>query len=372
MPINPFKLERYFALYEFKVKYLLSSSDCESLSLEELLQMASPASLKLWQNLSLGYTESQGLPLLREEAAGLYQHIDSGHILITAPEEGIFIAMNSLLKTGDHVICMSPVYQSLYELANAIGCEVTPWQIKTGENGWQLDLNELKAGIKSNTRMLVINFPHNPTGYLPSQDDYRHIIELARWHELTVFSDEMYRCLESEPELRLPSACDLYEKAVTLSGLSKSFSLPGLRMGWLATQDGGSMEKFINLKDYTTICSSAPSEILAVIALQNKERIVHSNLEIVHRNVSIADEFFKRHAGLFTWFKPKAGSIAFPCWLGRELLEEFCQKILEQRGVMIVPGCLFDYPGSHFRIGLGRKNFAEALGQVDDYLSNTN
>ena len=141
MSIAPFKLERYFALYEFKVKYLLSPSDCESLSMAELLQMAAPATLELWQDLLLGYTESQGHPLLRDEIAKLYRHIPPENVLIAAPEEAIFIAMQTLLRPGDQVVALAPAYQSLHEIARSIGCEVTGWMVEPGiDNTWHLDI----------------------------------------------------------------------------------------------------------------------------------------------------------------------------------------------------------------------------------------
>jgi aspartate/methionine/tyrosine aminotransferase len=368
MPINPFKLERFFARYEFSVKYLLSSSDCESLSMAELLAMASPESLALWNDLRLGYTESPGHPLLRAEVTRLYDAILPENIIIAAPEEAIFIAMHSLLSAGDHVIVLTPTYQSLYEVARSIGCQVTPWTLYPGQGDWRLDLEQLKGSFTDQTRLLVLNFPNNPTGYLTSRPEFDLILDLARAHGCYIFSDEMYRLLEYDPTLRLPSVCDVYEKGISLSGLSKSFALPGLRMGWLATQDSQLTARFLAVKDYTTICNSAPSEILALIALQNKERILRRNLDIIRHNLAIAKQFFSAHPGLFAWIDPQAGSIAFPEWLGQGTVEAFCQHVLESQGVMIVPGSLFDYPGNHFRIGLGRENFAEALGHIGEEL----
>jgi aspartate/methionine/tyrosine aminotransferase len=167
----------------------------------------------------------------------------------------------------------------------------------------------------------------------------------------------------------LPSICDLYEKGIALSGLSKSLALPGLRIGWLAAQDNTWTERWLALKDYTTICNSAPSEILGIIALQNKELIINRNLEIIRANMTYANQFFSEHHNLFTWFCPKAGSVAFPQWLGSDPVEQFCQKVLDQQGVMLVPGSVFDFSGNHFRIGLGRKNFPEAVEKVNLYLS---
>jgi len=368
MPIKPFKLERYFAQYEFKVKFLLSASDCESLPMAELLQMAAPESLDLWNGLKLGYTESQGHPLLRAEISRLYQHVSPENVIVAAPEEAIFIAMQTLLTPDDHVIVLSPAYQSLYEIARSIGCRVTPWKLEAGANGWQLDLGQLERSITDNTRMIVINFPHNPTGYLLSNRALDSVIEIARKNNLYLFSDEMYRLLEYDPETQLPPVCDLYEKGISLSGLSKAFALPGLRIGWLATQESSLIERWIAFKDYTTICSSAPSEILGIIALQNKDRILQRSLAIVRENMNIARRFFAKHEDQFSWFSPMAGSVAFPRWEGTGSVEQFCHDILDQQGVMIVPGSLFEYPGNHFRVGLGRKNLREALEHVNGYL----
>ncbi|MGB9669423.1 MAG: aminotransferase class I/II-fold pyridoxal phosphate-dependent enzyme, partial [Anaerolineales bacterium] len=191
--IQPFKLERYFAKYEFKVNYLLSPSDCESLTLTELLAMADPLSQGLWNNLRLGYTESNGNPLLRHEISQLYTQICPQQILVAAPEEAILLAMQAILNPADHVISIFPAYQSLYEIAQSMGVDVSFWQIKESQSGWTLNLDELEALIRPNTRLLVVNFPHNPTGYQPQPEDYQKLIEFARQHNLYLFCDEMYR-----------------------------------------------------------------------------------------------------------------------------------------------------------------------------------
>ena len=368
MQINPFKLERYFAQYEFKVKYLLSPSDCEGLTLNDLLQWADPASLALWNELKLGYTESPGHPMLRAEVSRLYQNIAPDDVMIAAPEEAIFIAMHVLLKPGDHVIAVFPAYQSLYELARAIGCDVTAWTFEMRPNGWRLDLDQLEQSLTDHTRLLVLNFPHNPTGYLPSRRELDSMIEFARKRQLYVFCDEMYRLLEYDPSRRLPSLCDLYEQGIALSGLSKAFALPGLRIGWLATQDRTLLEHCLAFKDYTTICSSAPSEVLGIMALQAKDTILARNLGIIQENLKVAEQFFAEHGERFAWIRPQAGSIAFPKWMADTRVEQFCQGVLDQQGVMVVPGSIFDFPGNHFRLGLGRRNLAEVLLRVSDYL----
>jgi aspartate/methionine/tyrosine aminotransferase len=365
MPIDAFKLERYYAKYEFTAKYMFSSSDCESLSLSELLEMARPDTLNLWNNLRLGYTESQGNPLLRAEIAAIYQNIPPSQVVVSAPEEAIFIAMQSLLSSGDEIIHVAPTYQSLYEVARGMGCRVIPWKLHQVENSWKINLDELDQLITSRTRMLVINFPNNPTGYLPTRLEFDRIIAIALLNNLIIFSDEMYRMLEQQESQRLPAVCDVYERGISLSGLSKAYALPGLRMGWLATQEQNWPEQFLTIKDYTTICNSAPSEILALMALQNRHLITSRNQGIIRDNILYATSFFNKYPQLFQWLPPVGGSIAFPRWLGDGSVEQFCQDVVEHQGVMIVPGKLFDADGEYFRVGLGRKNFSEAVGCVE-------
>jgi aspartate/methionine/tyrosine aminotransferase len=365
---SPFKLERYFAQYEFSVRYLLSASDCESLSLRELLALADDETRALWESLGLGYTESPGHPLLRAEIARQYKSLRAEEVMACVPEEGIFLAMHTLLEPGDHVVALTPSYQSLTELARAIGCEVTAWTLTVQGDGWTLDLEQLRRALTSRTKLLVLNFPNNPTGYLPTRAEFDAILGLAREQGVFVFSDEMYRGLEHDGAQRLPSAADVYPRGIALSGLSKSFALPGLRMGWLATRAPGLVERWLTLKDYTTICHSAPSEMLALMALRARETILTRNLEIIRANRAHAEAFCAEHPALFRWLAPQAGSIAFPEWRGAQAMDDFCEAVVTRRGVMIVPASKFDFAGAHFRIGLGRRNLPEALAEVSAFI----
>jgi aspartate/methionine/tyrosine aminotransferase len=369
--LPPFKLERFFAEYEFKVRYLMSASDCESLTLAELLGLADGDSLARWQRLTLSYTESQGDPTLRDEIARQYPGLAPDEVIVAVPEEAIYIAMQTLVQPGDHVIAIHPAYQSLYEIARARGCAVTPWPVLPADDGrgWRIDLEALAAAIRPETRLLVINFPHNPTGYLPRRDELDAIVALARRHDLYLFSDEMYRGLEYDPARRLPAVCGLYEKGISLSGLSKTLAAPGLRLGWLATRAPGLIQRWLAYKDYTTICHSGPSEALALMALRAQAQILQRNLDIIGANLVLAGEFFGRQAALFGWPPPLAGSVAFPEWRGASSVEAFCQGALDQQGVLLVPGAIFDVPGRRFRLGLGRRNFPEALAQLEEFVA---
>lgn len=368
MQIKPFKLERYFAKYEFSAKYLLSSSDCDGLAKKDLLAEADQESKNLWENLTLGYTESLGLPLLRAEIAKLYKDIKKEEVLVVAPEEGIFIALNSILQKGDHVICTFPGYQSLYEVAQSLACEVTRWRPQE-ENGWRFDPDFLEQNIKPSTKLLVINFPHNPTGYLPNKKDYQQIIEFAKHHNLYVFSDEMYRYLEFNEHDRLLSACEVYEKAISLFGMSKPFGMAGVRIGWVVTKDRDIYSKMMIFKDYTTICSSAPSEILSLIALRARTKIIAKHLKRVARNLSLLDKFFEKQQEQFEWVKPKAGTICFPRLKIKMNAFDFCQKVVNTAGIMLLPSTVYDYDDRHLRIGFGRKNMPEVLRKFEEYMA---
>jgi len=368
MKIRSFDLERYFALYEFSAEYLLSSSDCEALSMKELIEMASPGTLVLWEELRLGYTESAGHPLLREKISSLYENMGPDNVLVAVPEEGIFIAMNALLDQGDHVVCISPAYQSLYEIARSIGCSVTPWEKEIRDGKWHFDTNKLEQAITEKTKMIIVNFPHNPTGWLPSPAEQKKIVSIASERGIYLFSDEMYRGLETGKTEMLPGACDLYRNAISLSGLSKTYGLPGLRTGWLVCENPDIRKRLASFKDYTTICHSAPSEILSIMALENASRLASRSLEIVEKNLGHARTFFDSYKDLFTWMEPAGGSIAYPRLDLVVDVFDFCEGAVKEKNVMVVPSKVLGDDSRHFRIGLGRKNFPEALEAFEEYV----
>jgi len=363
-----FQLERYFDKHEFTAQYLLSASDCETWSLKELLAGATRESLELWNGLRLGYTETSGSPLLREEVSKLYHCMQPRDILVAVPQEAIFLLMHTLLGEGDHAVVVTPAYQSLYAVAESTGCEITRLMLRPGGERWRLDLEELKGSLNDRSRLIVVNFPHNPTGYMPSREEFEALTALARERGLYLFCDEMYRLLEHDPERRLPSICDVYEKGITLSGLSKSFGLPGLRIGWLAPRDRTLLARCQGFKDYTTICASGPSEVLGILGLRGRDAILKRNREILARNLSAARAFCTSYPDLFRWLEPEGGPVAFPVWTGPGPVEEFCGAVLDETGVMIAYGELFEYPGGHFRIGMGRRNFPEALAQLEEFV----
>lgn len=368
MRVKPFKLERYFAQYEFQVEHDMAASDCEPLALAALLDMADNESTEMWESLRLGYTETRGSVELRKDISYLYQQIHPDHLLVCTPVEGIFMAMNSILEAGDHVICCYPDYQALHEVARAIGCEVDLWEADE-QQGWRFDPKWLERHVRPDTRLIVVNWPHNPTGCVAALKDLERVVDIASRRSTYLFSDEMYRFLELEPGARLPAACDVYDRAVSLSGMSKAFGMAGARIGWLATRDPDLLARMQIFKDYTTICSSATSEVLSMMALRARDKIIKVNMERIKANLDLLDEFFECHDDVFYWDRPPAGTVAFPRLITKEGASEFCQRLVDEAGVLLLPASAFEYGESHVRVGFGRAGLCEALEALEGFLS---
>ena len=205
-----------------------------------------------------------------------------------------------------------------------------------------------------------MNSPHNPTGFQMSRTFQRQAIDLARRHGARVFFDEVYRELEHNQSDRLPAGCDLYDRATSLGVMSKTYGLPGLRIGWIATHDAETYQAMASLKDYTTMCNSAPSEFLAELALRRRNTLAQRNLRIIRENLARLDMFFTKHTDRFDWQRPTAGPIALPKLRIDADADQFCAEVRQRASVMLVPGTLFGVPG-HVRIGFGRRNLPEAL-----------
>jgi aspartate/methionine/tyrosine aminotransferase len=320
-----------------------------------------------WRSLTLGYTEPGGHPRLRREIASLYDGLDATHVMTCAgAQEGIFLAMNVLVDAGDHAVVVTPAYQSLHEVARAIGATVTTVDLDPAD--WSLDIDRLERAITDRTRVVVINFPHSPTGAQISVDSLQRIARMCEARGIHLFSDEVYRFLELDVADRLPPAASLSASAISLGVMSKAFGLAGLRVGWIATRDTRVLDRIAAFKDYTTICNSAPSETLALMALRARDQVLARSRAIVAANVPLLDEFFQRHISRFAWIRPRAGSVCFPRLL-RENADEFADRLVNDAGTLVVPGSHFQYDASYFRIGYGRRDMPEALAQLEAFVS---
>ena len=367
MKLRDFQLERYYAEHEFTTAHQISASDCESLSIGEVLE-GSGTTIEEFLSLRLGYTESRGDPALREEIARFYPNCGPDDVLVTnAPEEAIFLTMHAVLREGDRVVVETPCYQSLLEVARSIGCEVVQWPLQETETGWQMDLDHLEELLAEETRLLVVNAPHNPTGHQPTLAEWERIFAVVNEEDVRLFSDEMYRGLEPSPDMALAPAASNDTLALSLWGMSKTFGLPGLRMGWLVTRDRELLEKIVRLKDYTTICSSAPGEYLTRMALKQSDAFMERNRKLIDDNKIRMRMFVKHHGESMEWHEPMAGPVSLIRIEG-ESATEFCDRARKEAGVLLVPSAVFDMDDQHVRVGLGRKNFSAGLDQLKQTL----
>jgi aspartate/methionine/tyrosine aminotransferase len=199
------------------------------------------------------------------------------------------------------------------------------------------------------------------------RDEFDRLNRMLEERDILLFSDEVYRESEYSADDRLPAACDLNQRAVSLGVMSKTYGLPGLRIGWAATRHGGIKDSMAALKDYTTICNSGPSEFLAEIALRHRDTLIRRNLEMITTNLKLLDDFFGRHSSTFAWVRPKAGPIAFVHLTGSEV-GRFCHELVSKKGVLLLPGDLYGDSGNHFRIGFGRRGMPAALAVLEQFV----
>jgi aspartate/methionine/tyrosine aminotransferase len=364
--IRPFAIERFYDRWEFTAELMLSSSDCQSRSVAELLAFEPDASERLLE-MQLGYTEVSGSHELRAAIASGYERVAPEDVLtLAAAEEGIFIAYHALLAPGDHAIVEAPCYGSAIEVARSTGATVDLWRRRYAD-GWAHDLDALEALLRPETRLIYINSPHNPTGQQMSRGVFDRLVEVAAERSIVLLSDEVYRGLEHDLKDRLPAACDVYEGALSLNTVSKAYGLPGLRIGWLAGRDPALLARIRDLKLYTTICSSAPSELLVALALRHGERLVSQSRELVLANLPLLDALLERRGDLFEWVRPNAGPIGFPRVTGEFDVQDWCERIATEAGVLLLPGTVYE-ESRHVRFGYGRGNLAEAAERLDRYL----
>jgi aspartate/methionine/tyrosine aminotransferase len=371
MRIDDFELERFFARYEFAVRHLLCASDVEGWPMADLLELADQDTAALWRDLRLGYTEAPGHPLLRAEIATLYDTIAPDEVLVfSGAEEAIFVAANVLLGPGDHAIVAWPAYQSLHEVARATSAEVTLHELRE-ENGWAIDVDALRSQVTPRTKLIVLNVPNNPTGYVPDAATYQAVAEIAANAGATLLCDEVYRFLERDGVDRLRAGADLGPNGVSVGVMSKSFALAGLRIGWMATHDASLLDRATRFKDYTTICASAPAEILSLIALRARDRVLARSRAIVEGNLTLLDAFFERRGGQVTWVRPRGGPVGFPRITAAVPVDRFAQGLLEAEGVLIAPASIFGHPGNNFRLGFGRSDLPVALAGLEAFMHRT-
>ena len=370
-----FRLETYFSRWEFVARHNLAASDAQTLTLAELLELADDDSRARWIALDLSYTETPGLPALRDEIAATYEHVDAADVLTFAgAEEGLYLAMQVLLEPSDHAVVVTPNYQAAETVPLAIcgPSGVTGVQLREDE-GWALDVDTVQAALRPSTKLISVNSPNNPTGATADERAWRRLVELSDDAGVRLFSDEVYRGLERPPRRPLPQAADLSPTALSLNVLSKAYGLPGLRLGWIACRDRGLLGRLERAKHYTSICNPGPSEVLALAALRAREPILARNRAIVTANLPLVDAFAARFASLVEWSPPDGGCVAFPRYRGADGVEHMCAQLVREEGILLLPASVFASdltatPTDRFRLGVGRRDVAEGLARWAEWL----
>ena len=362
MHLPPFLIERMFAKHEFTARVNLTGSDTEALSLNELWQVAPERTRAWYESLTLGYTESPGHPELRELAAQASDVESGSNVQIFAgATEAVFVLLNAVLEAGDHVIVIGPTYQLLIDVPRAIGAEVTEVRLRR-ENGWELDISEIRNALRPNTRLIVTNFPHNPTGALTERAVFEELLNLVDGTDTFLLSDEIYRGIELDPQRQLPSAAALTPNAITVTGVSKVLGMAGVRIGWTVTQNAGITDKLLDYRYWTTLATSAPSEVLAIAGLQAAPALLDRANTLVRTNAAALASFVASAPG-WDWIPPVGGTCAYP-WLISSEAQAFSEWLVEHHGVLLASDAMFQHTGQHLRFGLGRAQFQEGISTL--------
>jgi aspartate/methionine/tyrosine aminotransferase len=370
-----FRLETYFSRWEFAARHNLTASHAETLPLAELLDLADDDARARWDALDLSYTQTFGLPALREEIAATYEGLDAADVLCFAgAQEGLYLAMQVLLEPGDHAVVVTPNYQAAETVPLSIcgAAGVTGVPLREAD-GWALDVDAVEAAVRPTTRLVYVNVPNNPTGAMPDEAGWRRLAELCDAGGVRLFGDEVFRGLELPPRSPLPQAADLTPTALSLNVMSKAYGLPGLRVGWIACRDRVVLSRLERAKHYTSICNAGPSEVLALAALRARETILARNRAIVAGNLPLVETFFAGYTGLFAWTPPDGGCVAFPAYAGADGVERMCAELVEDEGVLLLPASIYRSeltatPTDRFRIGVGRRGLEQGLSSWAGWL----
>ncbi len=367
-----FRLETYLGLWEFAARHHMTASDAQTMTIRDVLALAGPAAVDRFLDEPLSYTQPYGARDLREAIAATYDTADPEDVLCFAgAEEGLYAFYRVLLDPGAHAIVVTPNYQSAESVPLSI-CDVTGVPLEADQN-WTLDIDRVAAAIRPNTRVISINFPHNPTGKILERDRFEALVELCRHHGIWLFSDEVYRLIERDPAIRLPQAFDAYERGVSLNVMSKAYGLPGLRIGWIACHDRDLLERMVRYKHYLSICNSGPGERLAVAALGGAAAILDRTRAIARAGLAMTQAFLSEFPHLFESYVPDGGIVFYPRYKGADGVEAFARRLVDEAGVVVLPpsvyaSALTPTPTDRFRMGYGRNHIEEGLAAMRAHL----
>ena len=367
-----FALAAYLDRWSGCAHHALAASDSEPLTLTALLRLANPEDRLRWREADLGYAEPRGASWLRATIAARYHRLEADDVLVSAgAQEAVTCVLSALLGPADHAVVVVPIYQPselvVTRLCAADGIALHP------DRNWKLDLNRLAAAIRPNTRLVLMNFPNSPTAAALDLTTLDGLIELCRRHGLWLVNDEVYRQTDLDQERAVPPVVDLYERGISINGLSKGFGLPGLRVGWAACRDRGALDRILAAKNLLSSCLAVPSQILAHVALRAEPRLTGRARGLGHSNHRRLRTLLDRYPDLFDPDEPTNLAFACPRFRGREGATTFARTLASEDGVLVLPSTLWhsalaSIPTDRLRLGLGRVGSSAALGILADHL----
>ena len=374
MKIANFGVEEWLNVWENDAVYDIAGSSIASFTLEEIIKIGGKTQEEFFSDLlnkKMNYGWIEGSPEFKKQVSMLYKNISPEQILQTNGATGAnFLALYSLIEPGDHVISLYPTYQQLYDIPRSLGAEVDLWHIREEKN-WLPDLDELHKMIRPDTKMICINNANNPTGAVMEEEFLKELVEIAKSCGAYILSDEVYKPLEEG--LYIPAIADIYDKGISANSLSKTYSIPGIRIGWTAANPEIT-DIFRKYRDYTMICMGVFDDYLAAYVLKNKEAVLERNRKIVSENLNIVKEWVKNEPRVSLIFPRHVSTSFIKLDIPLEI-EECCIKLLKEKGVLLVPGNRFDMPG-YARLGYcthtetlknGLKALSEYLREFDNH-----
>lgn len=371
MKIKPFAVEEWMNAWEVGAKYNIAETCVDSISVNDLFELTGEDKTEFLNRLCarrLSYGDIEGLPEFRKGVCGLYKTLNIENIVPTHGASGAnHHVFYSLISPGDRVVSIMPTYQQLYSIPESYGADVQILHLSK-ENNYLLDLEKLRRLVTPKTKMICINNPNNPTGALMSEQMLREIVEIARSADAWILCDEVYRHLSQEDGW-CPSIVDLYEKGISVSSMSKVFSLAGLRLGWIATHDMSVVKSCLSHRDYNLVSCGVFDEMLAAAALEHRDKLLERSRKIVRENLQILDDWVGSEPHV-SYVKPKAGTTALVYYDLDISSYDFCEEMYKKTGAFVTPGDCFEVPHS-MRIGYayGKQDLIDGLKAISEYIA---
>lgn len=368
MKMEPFLLERWMTRHETHVKFDIAESGILPLSTQDLLNLepadTRAATLTELLELPLGYSEARGTERLRETLAATYSGVSAEQILVTTGAiEANYLLFHELLDPGDHVIAPYPAYQQLYSVPRAIGCEVSLWPVGP-ETNYEYDLNRLEELIRPNTKLIIVNTPHNPTGAMLSPESAARVYAMAERVGAWVLGDEAYRWLAVPGGAPFAKPMvEQGERGISVGTLSKPYGLPGLRIGWMVAPPE-IVQRCWGLRDYITLSPGKLNDALARLGLRHHDRIIARNTQIIEANLTAATTWMNARRDYLSWTPPRGGLLALLKYDLPILSLELADRLAIEHSVMLAPGSAFGYE-YHLRLGIGQRPDIFAAGLVE-------